>query len=186
MNITVYCGAATGNNSAYSEAVQLVGKWMASNNHQLIYGGGKAGLMGILADEVLKNNGEVIGVMPTFLIDRELSHPNLTQLEIVNTMSERKNRMVELSDCFIALPGGPGTLEEISEVISWARIGQHKNPCILWNINGYYNKLKEFFDDMVESGFLSESDKSIMLFTDSIEELEQFIEHFKPVAVRTY
>lgn len=186
MNIAVYCGASVGNNPAYSEAAQLIGNWIANNNYKLIYGGGKAGLMGIVADEVLKHNGEVIGIIPTFLVDRELSHPNLTQLEIVNSMSERKNRMIELGECYIALPGGPGTLEEISEVISWARIGQHKNPCILFNVNGYYDKLKELFDDMVKSGFLSEADKSIMLFTDSIEEVEQFIENFKPVAVRTY
>jgi len=186
MNIAVYCGASIGNNAAYREAAQLIGKWIADENHTLVYGGGKAGLMGIVADEVLMNGGEVIGIIPTFLVDRELSHPNLTQLEIVNSMSERKNRMIELGECYIALPGGPGTLEEISEVISWARIGQHQHPCILFNVNGYYDKLKQFFDDMVHNGFLGEADKSIMLFTDSIEEVEQFIANFKPVEVRTY
>lgn len=186
MNITVYCGASTGNNPIYSEAAQKLGAWIAKNKHKLVYGGGKAGLMGIVADEVLKFNGEAIGIMPTFLVNRELSHQQLTKLEIVDSMSERKNKMIELGDCYIALPGGPGTLEEISEVISWARIGQHKNPCILFNVNGYYDHLKKLFDDMVDSGFLGEADKSIMLFTDSLEEVEQFIENFKPVAVRTY
>lgn len=186
MNITVYCGASVGNNPVYSEAAKQIGQWIATNNHKLVYGGGKAGLMGIVADEVLKHQGEAIGIMPTFLVDRELSHQNLTQLEIVNSMSERKNRMIELGQCYIALPGGPGTLEEISEVISWARIGQHKNPCILFNVNGYYDNLKKMFDDMVSGGFLTEADKSIMLFSDSLDEVEQFIENFKPVAVRTY
>lgn len=94
--------------------------------------------------------------------------------------------MIELGDCYIALPGGPGTLEEISEAISWARIGQHQNPCILFNVGGYYDKLKEFYDVMVENGFLSEADKKAMLFTDSITEIEQFIMNFSPLPVRTY
>jgi len=142
--------------------------------------------MGVLADEVLLHNGKVIGIIPTFLVDRELSHPGLTRLEIVNSMSERKNKMIELGDCYIALPGGPGTLEEISEAISWARIGQYQNPCILFNVGGYYDKLKEFYDVMVENGFLSLADKKAMLFTDSITEIEQFIMNFSPLPVRTY
>lgn len=186
MNISVYCGASLGNNEVYIEAAKALGKWIAHNGHTLIYGGGKAGLMGVIADEVLLHNGEVIGIIPSFLVDRELSHPNLTHLEIVNSMSERKNKMIELGDCYIALPGGPGTLEEISEVISWARIGQHQNPCILLNVDGYYNKLKDFYNDMVTSGFLTKSDQKAMLFTNSFVELEQYIEDFAPLAVRTY
>src|SRR5690606_29754940 len=124
--------------------------------------------------------------IPTFLVERELSHANLTRLEVVHSMSERKNRMIELGECYIALPGGPGTLEEIVEVISWARIGQHKNPCILFNINGYYDQLKDLFEKMVKSGFLSEADLSAMLFTDSIHEIEHFIQNFQSVAIRTY
>lgn len=142
--------------------------------------------MGALADEVLLHNGKVIGIIPTFLVDRELSHPRLTRLEIVNSMSERKNKMIELGDCYIALPGGPGTLEEISEAISWARIGQHQNPCILFNVGGYYDKLKEFYNVMVENGFLSEADKKAMLFTDSITEIEEFMMNLSPLPVRTY
>lgn len=155
MNIVVYCGASIGNHEIFVESAKSLARWIAKNGHTLIYGGGKAGLMGVLADEVLLHNGKVIGIIPTFLVDRELSHPGLTRLEIVNSMSERKNKMIELGDCYIALPGGPGTLEEISEAISWARIGQHQNPCILFNVGGYYDKLKEFYDVMVENGFLS-------------------------------
>lgn len=186
MNISVYCGASLGNNEVYIEAAKALGKWIADNGHTLVYGGGKAGLMGVIADEVLYHNGEVIGIIPTFLVDRELSHPNLTRLEIVNSMSERKNKMIELGDCYIALPGGPGTLEEISEVISWARIGQHKNPCILFNVAGYYDKLKDFYNGMVTSGFLTMADQKAMLFTDSITKMEQYIKEFTPVSVRTY
>ena len=186
MNISVYCGASLGNNEIYVEAAKSLGKWIANNGHTLIYGGGKAGLMGVIADEVLLHNGEVIGIIPTFLADRELSHPNLTRLEIVNTMSERKNRMIDLGDCYIALPGGPGTLEEISEVISWARIGQHQNPCILLNIGGYYDKLRAFFEDMVDNGFLTKADKKAMFFTDSFNEIEEYINGFTPLSIRTY
>lgn len=186
MNICVYCGASLGNKEIYKKAAKALGKWIADNGHTLVYGGGKAGLMGIIADEVLQHKGEVIGIIPTFLVDRELSHPNLTRLEIVNSMSERKNRMIELGDCYIALPGGPGTLEEISEVISWARIGQHQNPCILFNVAGYYDKLKEFFNDMVMNEFLTASDQKAMLFTDSLDEMEQYIKDFSPISIRTY
>ena len=186
MNISVYCGASLGNNEVYVDAAKSLGKWIAENGHTLVYGGGKAGLMGVIADEVLEHNGEVIGIIPTFLVDRELSHPNLTRLEIVNSMSERKNKMIELGNCYIALPGGPGTLEEISEVISWARIGQHQNPCILLNAAGYYDKLKDFYQTMVSSEFLTEADQKAMLFTDSLIEMEQYIKEFAPIAVRAY
>jgi len=186
LNIAVYCGASLGNNDLFVEAAKSLGKWIAENGYTLVYGGGKAGLMGVIADEVLLHNGKVIGIIPTFLVDRELSHPNLTRLEVVHSMSERKNRMIELGDCYIALPGGPGTLEEISEVISWARIGQHQNPCILFNVGGYYDKLKEFYDDMVTNGFLTEADKKAMLFSNSFIEIEQFITNHTPLLVRTY
>lgn len=186
MNIVVYCGASLGHNDGFIEAAISLGRWIARNGHTLVYGGGKAGLMGVLADEVLLHNGKVIGIISTFLVDRELSHPNLTRLEIVNSMSERKNKMIELGDCYIALPGGPGTLEEISEAISWARIRQHQNPCILFNIDGYYDKLREFYDGMVKNGFMAEADKKAMLFTDSFTEIEEFIANFTPPQVRTY
>lgn len=186
VNIAVYCGASVGNDIVYSETAKEIGAWIANSGHRLVYGGGKAGLMGIVADEVLHHNGEVFGIIPTFLAERELSHPNLTSLEIVHSMSERKNKMIELGECYIALPGGPGTLEEIVEVISWARLGQHKHPCILFNVNGYYDPLKDLFEKMVQSGFLSEADMNAMLFTDSIAEIEHFIHNFQPIAVRKY
>ena len=150
MNITVYCGASLGNDSAHQAAAKKLGKWIADGQHTLVYGGGKLGLMGVVADTVLAHQGKVIGIIPQFLQDREVSHPNLTKTVVVESMSERKNKMVELGDAYIALPGGPGTLEEIAEVISWARIGKNNNPCILFNEKGYFNSLKSFFNHMVK------------------------------------
>ncbi|SEO84574.1 hypothetical protein SAMN04488134_11435 [Amphibacillus marinus] len=186
MNIVVYCGASIGNNTIYKSAAEELAKWIADNNHRLIYGGGKVGLMGILANKVIEYGGEVTGIIPTFLVDRELSHDNLTNLVIVNSMSERKNKMIELGDCYIALPGGPGTLEEISEVISWARIGQHSNPCILFNKGGYYDNLQRFFDDMINSAFLSELDRKYTLFSNSTQEIEDFINNYVSPQPRSY
>ncbi|MFD1065578.1 MULTISPECIES: TIGR00730 family Rossman fold protein [Oceanobacillus] len=186
MYIAVYCGASLGNDQVYQEAAKRVGQWIAEKKHTLVYGGGKVGLMGVVADEVLANHGEAIGVIPDFLVERELSHPDLTSLEVVDSMTVRKNKMIALGDCYIALPGGPGTLEEIAEVISWARVGQNNNPCILFNQNGYYDSLARFYDDMVENGFLSKQDRERILFSDSLEEIEAFITSYTPPELRQY
>ena len=182
INIAVYCGASPGNNENFAFAAMQLASWITQNGHTLVYGGGRAGLMGIIADEVLHQGGEVIGVIPVFLADRERSHPNIQQLEVVESMTDRKNRMIELADVFIALPGGPGTLEEIAEVISWARIAQHEKPCILMNVDGYYDPLQALFEQMVKCEFLEKDDLKIMMFTDSIQELEQYIENYEPIA----
>lgn len=186
MKIAVYCGASVGNNENFTLAAKKLATWITQNGHTLVYGGGKAGLMGVIADEVLHLGGEVIGVIPIFLADRELSHPNIQQLEVVESMTERKNRIIELADVFIALPGGPGTLEEIAEVISWARIARHDKPCILMNIDGYYKPLQAFFEQMVDYEFLGKDDMKIMLFTDSLHEIKQYVESYEPIAARKY
>ncbi|CZT40440.1 Lysine decarboxylase family protein [Streptococcus agalactiae] len=159
---------------------------MAQNKHSLVYGGGKVGLMGVMSDTVIANGGYTTGVIPTFLRDREIAHENLSELIIVNNMSERKAKMMLLGDAFIALPGGPGTLEEISEVISWSRIGQNDNPCILYNVNSYFNDLKNMFDHMVSEGFLSLEDRENVLFSDDIAEIEDFITNYKVPSTRQY
>ncbi|WP_068268592.1 LOG family protein [Caviibacter abscessus] len=179
MNITVYCGAHIGSKKIYSEKTKELGLWILKNNYTLVYGGGRVGLMGILSNEIMSNGGNVIGVMPKFLVEKEIANPNLTKLVIVESMPERKQYMIEKADVFIALPGGPGTLEEISEVISWARIGKNSSPCIVYNIDGYYNPLKKMFDDMVENGFLSKEDRENTLFSDNMEEIERFIKNYK-------
>ena len=186
MNITVYCGASLGNNEVYQQASQKLSKWIAEKQHQLVYGGGAAGLMGLVADSVLAQGGKVIGIIPEFLKERELAHPNLTELVVVQSMTERKKRMFDLANAFIALPGGPGTLEEISEVISWARIGQNPNPCILFNENGYFDNLRDFYDRMVQDGFLTQPDRDKILFSNDLAEIETFIESYEPPSVKTY
>ena len=178
MKITVFCGANNGRNEAYKENAMEVGKWIATNNHTLVYGGGKVGLMGIIADTVLEKNSEVIGIMPQFLVDREISHTGITEFIIVDDMSERKTKLVDLGDVFIALPGGPGTLEEISQVISWVRVGKKDAPCILMNINGFYDFLEQYFDKMVEEGFLTKEDRARTLFAKSVSEMEEFVNNY--------
>ncbi|MFK8242520.1 MULTISPECIES: TIGR00730 family Rossman fold protein [unclassified Facklamia] len=186
MKITIYCGASTGRNPIYSERTNELALWMSENLHDLVYGGGNVGLMGIMADTVIENGGRAIGVMPTFLVEREIAHQNLSELIVVEDMPQRKAKMMMLGEAFIALPGGPGTLEEISEVISWARIGQNDKPCVLFNINGYFDQLKALFDHMVAEGFLSQSDRDNVLFSDDILEIEQFILNYSAPDVRKY
>jgi TIGR00730 family protein len=178
MKITVFCGANNGRNEAYKENAMEVGKWIATNNHTLVYGGGKVGLMGIIADTVLEKNSEVIGIMPQFLVDREISHTGITEFIIVDDMSVRKAKLVDLGDVFIALPGGPGTLEEISQVISWVRVGKKDAPCILMNVDGYYDFLEQYFDKMVKEGFLTKEDRARTLFAKSVSEMGEFIDNY--------
>lgn len=184
--MAVYCGASKGVNPIYEESAKKLGVWLTQNEYTLVYGGGKSGLMGVVADSVLENAGEVIGVMPTFLMDRELAHEKITKMYTVSDMHERKRKMIELADCYLALPGGPGTLEEIAEVVSWGRIGEHSNPCIFFNINGYYDRMADFFDQMVKEGFLTKEDREKILFTDSLSEIERFIENYQPPTIRQY
>ena len=181
MKVTVFCGANNGKSESYIKNVTELGKWIADNNHTLVYGGGKIGLMGVIADTVLKNKGEVIGIMPQFLVDREISHTGITELIIVDDMSVRKDKLVDLGDVFVALPGGPGTLEEISQVISWVRVGKKDAPCILMNVNGYYDFLEQYFDKMVEEGFLTKRDRGRTLFTDSIAEMQEYIRNYNNI-----
>lgn len=186
MNITVYCGASLGKNLAIQQATVGLGRWIAESQHNLVYGGSNVGLMGLIADTVLENGGKVIGILPEFLRQREIAHTSLTELIFVGTMTERKQKMFELGDAYIALPGGPGTLEEIIEVISWARIGKNLNPCVFFNADGYYDKLKAFFTHMVSSEFLSQSDFDHFLFSDDLAEIEQFILNYQAPSIRTY
>ena len=179
MRITVFCGANNGKSELYIKNATELGEWIADNNHTLVYGGGKIGLMGVIADTVLENRGEVIGIMPQFLVDREISHTGITEFIIVDDMSDRKTKLVDFGDVFIALPGGPGTLEEISQVISWVRVGKKDAPCILMNVDGYYDFLEQYFDKMVAEGFLTIEDRKNTLFIDNIEEMERFIFNYK-------
>ncbi|WP_044469727.1 TIGR00730 family Rossman fold protein [Mannheimia massilioguelmaensis] len=180
MKITVYCGANNSTNPKHQETTIQLAKWIAENHHTLVYGGAKKGLMGIIADTVLQHGGQVIGVIPRFLKTKEKAHTGLTEMLTVENMPARKMKMFELGEAYIALPGGLGTLEEISEMVSWARIGQNPNPCIFYNADNYYTPLKHFFDDMVNTGFLSQADRDLVLFSADLTEIQDFIDHYQP------
>ena len=171
MNICVFCGSSPGYSSIYADAAKELGFLIARGNHTLIYGGGNIGLMGIVADAVLEKQGQVIGVIPKFLMDKEVGHLGLTSLEIVTSMHERKKRMADLSDVFIAIPGGWGTLEEIAEILSWKQLGLLAQPVALLNVNGFFNPLLQQMKLMVNEGFLHEQNFSSIKTSDSATEL---------------
>ena len=178
MKTTVYLASSMGN-PIYRDSVEAFGDWMAQKGYDLVYGGSQTGLMGLLADRVLAHGGKVYGIMPDFLQKREEVHQGLTQLRIVADMDERKRLLMEMGDVLVAFPGGPGTLEEISQAISWARVGQHDKPCLLFNANGYYDSLKIQFDQMVSAGFLTTADRDKVLFVDSLQALEEVISSYQ-------
>ena len=179
MNIAVYCAASQSNVSTFYERTEELGNWIAKKNHTLVYGGGNTGLMGVVATSVMKLGGEVIGVMPQFFVEREIAKKDITKLHIVETMSERKNKMIGLSEAYIALPGGPGTLEEIAEVVSWVRVGQTNGICIFYNMEGYYDHLEAFFNHMVTTKLLSKEDRNQIHFVKSLEEIEKLIKNYQ-------
>ena len=171
MNITVYLGANEVNDQTLTEAVRELGTWIGESGNRLVYGGSKSGLMGILAKSVLSAGGEVIGVEPVMFVNRDLQYEKLTQLFITQDMSERKAKMAELGDAFIALPGGTGTLEEISEIMSKVSLGMINAPCIIFNHHGYYNGLKQLLDKMVEQGLSTKERQNKIYFADSVVDI---------------
>jgi uncharacterized protein (TIGR00730 family) len=151
--VCVYCGSSFGTDPAYLEATQTLARTFVQQGIRVIYGGAANGLMGALADATLEAGGEVVGVIPQQLVDREIAHQGLTELHVVATMHERKALMAQLSDAFVALPGGIGTLEELIEVFTWSQLGLHTKPLGVLNVNGYYDGLAAFLDHAVEQGF---------------------------------
>ena len=170
MDITVYCGSSTGDEPAYAQAAQALGNWIAQAGHRLIYGGSAVGLMGIVSKAALEGGAHVTGVEPRFLLDREIPQHDLPELLIVRTMAERRTIMIERGDIYIALPGGVGTLEEITEIMSRIRLDLTQAPCILLNIGGFYDSLATLLDAMVEHGFLAPSERASIVFCDSVED----------------
>jgi uncharacterized protein (TIGR00730 family) len=169
--ITVFCGASSGFDAIFHSQAIYVGQVLVKNNIELIYGGGKIGIMGAVADGVLGASGKAIGVIPKFLSGKEIAHDGLTELILVETMHERKAKMNELCDGIIALPGGYGTLEELFEMLTWAQLGLHRKPIGILNINGYYDSLIALIQDMVNRGFLKEINQQMLLVSDDIEDL---------------
>lgn len=177
--ILVYCGANPGTKPIYKEIAEKLGKVLAENNIRLIYGGGSVGLMGIVADSVLANNGQVTGIIPHFLDRMEVGHKSLPEMHKVETMHERKALMEKLCDGIITLPGGYGSMDELFEILSWSQLGLHQKPVGLLNVNGFYNHLLKQLDVMVEEGFLKAENRALVLVADTIEELMEKMSSFK-------
>ncbi len=175
MNITVYLGANQGSDPKLREKVRELGTWIGENGHTLIYGGSKSGLMGEIAESVLLSGGKVIGVEPRMFIERELQYDELTELIVTEDMPERKTRMIELGDAFIAFPGGTGTLEEISEVMSGVSMKRLDAPCIIYNLDGYYEPLKALLKKMIEKGLSSKERQTRIFFPESLSEIAGII-----------
>lgn len=175
MNIAVYLGANYGNDSIYEEKLKELGAWIGNNNHTLVYGGSKSGLMGVIAESVLTNGGKAIGVEPEFFMSRALQYDGLTELIVTKNMSERKNKMIELASAFITFPGGTGTLEEVSEVMSRLSLDNLNCPCIIYNLNGYYDSLKTLLEVMVEKGFTTQERLKNVYFLNNLEEIKNII-----------
>ena len=176
MNITVYLGANEGNAPFFKEAVHELGLWIGTNGNTLVYGGSKSGLMGELAESVLQAGGKVIGVEPQFFIDAGFVYDEITELITTKDMSERKAKMIELGDVFIAFPGGTGTLEEITEVMSKVSLKHLDAPCILYNLNGYYDSLKQFLEHMIEMDLSSEEKQEGIYFAENLEEIQRILD----------
>src|SRR5436305_2230067 len=169
--LCVFCGSSTGLNPRYADEATILGALLVRRGWSLVYGGGHVGLMGVLADAVLAAGGEAVGVIPQALVDRELAHGGLTRLDVVASMHERKARMADLSDGFIALPGGFGTADELFEILTWAQLGLHSKPIGLLNVAGFFDSLCAWLDRTVREGFLKPKHRGLLLEGDNPEQL---------------
>ena len=184
--ICVFCGSNNGANPIYSETAEKVGKFLASKNIELVYGGGRVGLMGKVADTVMANGGTVIGIIPQSLATKEIAHQNLTELHIVNSMHERKAMMADLADGFIALPGGFGTFEEFCEIVTWAQLGIHQKPCGLLNINGFYDNLIALINFSTTENFIRAEHRQLVLVERAVEKLFDLMKDFQPPVIEKW
>jgi uncharacterized protein (TIGR00730 family) len=184
MRICVFCGSSAGNNQVYADAARETGRTLARRGIALVYGGGRVGLMGVLADAALGAGGTVIGVIPQSLLEREIQHTGLSDLQVVSTMHERKTKMADLADGFIALPGGAGTLEEIFEQWTWAQLGIHHKPCGFLNTNGYFDPLRQMIDRMTVEGFLRPEHASMLVFHTELSAIVDGFRDYLPPAAK--
>jgi uncharacterized protein (TIGR00730 family) len=175
-SICVYCGSNFGSSPIYRTAAEELGRALVARKQTLVYGGGNVGLMGVVADTVLQGGGEVIGVIPRSLLEREVGHRGLTRLEVVESMHERKQRMAELSDAFIAMPGGWGTLEELAEAATWTQLGIHRKPVALLNVANFFDPFLTYLDNAVEAGFIRAPHRGIIQCADTVEGVLNAIE----------
>ena len=183
MNVAIYCGSSFGNDKIYEESTKLLAQKLAQKDLNIVYGGSVQGLMGIISNESLKFNNKVTGVITYHLKDKEIENKNISEIYTVETINQRKEKMEELSDAFIAMPGGYGTFDEIFEVISSAQIGYHKKPCVFFNINGYYDYLIAFLKNCVKEGFINETYVDMLIVSDNIDEIiEKILTYQAPKA----
>lgn len=178
--IAVYCGSATPADPVYIDAARNAGRGLAERGIGLVYGGGRLGLMGAVADSALEAGGEVIGVIPQALVNAEVAHRGLTELHVVDTMHERKARFTELADGFLNLPGGTGTMDELWEAMSWAQLGYHGDPIGLLNVAGYYDKLVDFWEHMGTVGFVRPQHQKMLLVADDLDILLTLMSDYEP------
>ncbi|AZN68030.1 LOG family protein [Acinetobacter haemolyticus] len=179
-SICVFCGSSLGNDPIYQQMAQATGQAIAEQGKTLIYGGGRSGLMGVVADSALKAGGRVVGIIPNALVDRELAHKGLTELYVVDNMHERKTQMSEQADAFIALPGGAGTLEEIFEQWTWNQLGIHQKPCAFLNVGGFYDDLIKMIQGSVARGFSQSRFVDQLIVANDINEILTAFSTYQP------
>ena len=175
MHIAVYLGSSLGKDSTIQEATKALGTWIGKEGHTLVYGGGQTGLIGIVADACLDEKGKVIGVIPTFLEKKEITHHSLTDLHVVDTMAERKTMMIEYSQAFVAIPGGVGTLEEISEIMSLLHLNRLQAPCVFYNPDHFYDPMHQLLENMADEGFFDPAFLEKVHFCSTIEKVEDVL-----------
>ena len=178
--LCVFCGSSHGNSATFTTAARELGAEIARRGIELVYGGARVGLMNEVADAVLANGGKVIGVLPRFMSTKELAHESLTELHLVDTMHQRKQLMAELSDGFVALPGGFGTFEEIFEAMTWSQLHLHRSPCALFNVAGYYESLIKFLDETVAAGFVRQDLRDSLIVANNVTELFDGFANYRP------
>lgn len=174
--VCVYCGSRFGNDKTYEEAAKALGERLAQDGNTLVYGAGTVGLMGVVARAALDKGGDVIGVIPDHLDDVEITQDGLTETITTNTMHERKKIMFDRSDAFVVLPGGLGTMDETFEVLTWAQLGLHDHPIVVWNVGGFWTSLKDFVWKMCDAGFVDAKTLEKLIFVDTLEEVIQTID----------
>lgn len=184
--IAIYCGASKGKDESYMNEAYQLGKYMAQQEYELVFGAGSVGIMGAIQDGVLDHGGQAIGVMPNMLNEREITSEKLSELILVDSMHERKNKMAELADAFVMAPGGAGSLEEFFEMYSWAQIGIHEKPIAVFNINNFFGPLQTLLNHMISEGFIDAKYSRLAPLCDTKEQLFETIHNYKPLSVRTY
>ena len=178
--VCVYCGSSAGTDPSHVDAAHELGKLLAAEEIDVVYGGGAVGLMGVLADSALEEGGRVIGVLPRGLFEREVAHSGLTELYEVDSMHERKQLMFDLSGAFVALPGGLGTLEELAEVMTWAQLGIHRRPIVVIDVDGFWSPLRDLLDRAVVTGYLPEQSLALVTWVDGVDKLLDAIAAYVP------